>query len=405
MSDTCKTVFSKDRQYRYVLHREWDGKKPYVMFIGLNPSIADENENDQTLKRCIGFAKSWGYGGLCMTNLFAFVSTDRDVMKEADEPIGLDNDMWLLKTAGQVEKVVAVWGEDGTHLGRSSQVRELISNLYYIKLTKTGEPSHPLYLKGDLKFKKLNGGTPEYIEFAKVKIQRLVDLVNSLSPEKPVEFHQQDVKKKNMAVVGKTGRMYIQPTTTGYDVGLSGKALEESMYQSMKQLFGSECSGHKQTNVRIGKKDQPFWRVDDFDLVRKAVFKYVGLSITKTELTVYPDEVDDSISYPEGAISTKLVNKYERNAEARKKCIDHFGYVCSVCDINFEKVYGAIGKEFIHVHHLVPLSEIKSEYKIDPIKDLIPVCPNCHSMLHRRKPPFTPEEIKEVIELNQTKKS
>lgn len=82
---------------------------------------------------------------------------------------------------------------------------------------------------------------------------------------------------------------------------------------------------------------------------------------------------------------------------ARDKCINHYGVTCSVCDFNFEKKYGDIGEGFIHVHHLTELSSIRSEYQIDPIEDLRPVCPNCHAMLHKRNPAYTIEELREKI--------
>lgn len=88
------------------------------------------------------------------------------------------------------------------------------------------------------------------------------------------------------------------------------------------------------------------------------------------------------------------ITKYERNPYARETCLNFYGFACSVCAMDFQTKYGEIGKDFIHVHHLKQISEIKAEYEVDPIQDLRPVCPNCHSMIHRRKTPFTIEEIK-----------
>ncbi len=98
---------------------------------------------------------------------------------------------------------------------------------------------------------------------------------------------------------------------------------------------------------------------------------------------VFPDS-DQTDSCIEGAKVTVTVNKYERSAEARKKCIDHYGCYCHICGMNFEDIYGEIGKGFIHVHHIVAISEINEEYSVNPETDLIPVCPNCHAMLHRK---------------------
>lgn len=143
--------FSECRQYRYALWRLWDESKPYVMFVGLNPSTADETTDDPTINRCIDFAKSWGYGGLCMTNLFAYRSTDPANLRTTQDPIGPDNDNWLKELAKNAGVVVAAWGNDGAYLGRSKEVTSTIKNLKCLKINKTGEPAHPLYQPGTAK--------------------------------------------------------------------------------------------------------------------------------------------------------------------------------------------------------------------------------------------------------------
>lgn len=108
-------------------------------------------------------------------------------------------------------------------------------------------------------------------------------------------------------------------------------------------------------------------------------------------------EVENPEKYTEGATKQVSVNIYERNPVARKKCIEHFGYNCVVCDFNFKTTYGDLGKDFIHVHHLKELHTIGKKYEVDPIADLRPVCPNCHAMLHKRKPAYSIEEIKTLL--------
>ena len=108
----------------------------------------------------------------------------------------------------------------------------------------------------------------------------------------------------------------------------------------------------------------------------------------------YP--ADDEKLY-EGALIQVMANKYERNRDARKKCIELKGYRCAVCGRDFEKTYGEDGKDFIHVHHLVPISSIGKEYELDIEKDLVPVCPNCHYMLHRKDPPYKPEYLRRKL--------
>lgn len=147
-------IFSEDRQHRYTLWREWcpaDGsiQKPYAMFIGLNPSTADEVQDDPTIRRCIGFAKLWGYRALCMTNLFAFRATNPKDMASAVDPVGPDNDKWLRASALQAEVIVAAWGKEGAFMKRDIHVINMFADLKCLGTNKDGSPKHPLYLKKD----------------------------------------------------------------------------------------------------------------------------------------------------------------------------------------------------------------------------------------------------------------
>lgn len=109
--------------------------------------------------------------------------------------------------------------------------------------------------------------------------------------------------------------------------------------------------------------------------------------------------------YVEGTKLTRLIATHERNPKARSKCVEYYGAKCQVCGLSFDERYGEIGKEFIHVHHLYQMADINGEYQVDPIKDLRPVCPNCHAMIHKRIPPYTISEIKEKIDVTRKKSS
>ena len=104
----------------------------------------------------------------------------------------------------------------------------------------------------------------------------------------------------------------------------------------------------------------------------------------------------------EGGKVTTVVNKYERDPALRAQCIDHFGPRCQICGFDYEQVYGELGKGYCHVHHVNPLSEVGSEHIVNPIHDLIPVCANCHVMLHRTHPALKPEDLKKSIEQHLT---
>lgn len=111
----------------------------------------------------------------------------------------------------------------------------------------------------------------------------------------------------------------------------------------------------------------------------------------------FPDEIRESEPVIEGAKTTVTVNRYERNRNARAVCIEKHGIICSVCEFNFEETYGKVGAGFIHVHHVKPLGELGEEYELDPARDLMPVCPNCHAMLHRKSPALSISELKKCI--------
>lgn len=116
----------------------------------------------------------------------------------------------------------------------------------------------------------------------------------------------------------------------------------------------------------------------------------------------HPDDAPVGAPLREGATTTVTVTLYERSAIARRKCVEHYGCSCCVCGFSFESVYGELGRAYIHVHHVVPLADVTKEYEVDPIRDLRPVCPNCHAMLHRKAPAISVEELKQQINPSKT---
>lgn len=124
----------------------------YAVFIGLNPSTADEVEDDPTIRRCMDYAKRWGYGALCVVNLFAFRATIPDDMKAYASPVGPENDRWLMDVTRRAGVVVAGWGVHGAHRQRDRDVMRLLGGkLSCLSKTKDGHPGHPLYLNKALK--------------------------------------------------------------------------------------------------------------------------------------------------------------------------------------------------------------------------------------------------------------
>ncbi len=159
-------------------------------------------------------------------------------------------------------------------------------------------------------------------------------------------------------------------------------------------------------------------------LQKDAVFSTVNWNTQRSGIEIYPEvaleleqvwsELNDGVEFIlpdevrgeifEGGRRSVLVNAYERNIEARQICIEHYGNCCIVCKFDFDDGYGQeIANGYIHVHHLVPLSEIGEVYVVDPIKDLVPVCPNCHAIIHKRRPPYSIAEMKKIIHKNRQK--
>lgn len=147
--------FSGCGRYRYRLWRTWDNTLPTCCFVMLNPSTADAEADDPTIRRCLGYARDWGYGGLEVVNLFALRATDPREMLAAEDPVGPHNDGAIGATVLSAGLVVAAWGADGKHRGRSGEVRGLLRDLdvpfHALKVCKDGEPGHPLYLSRALK--------------------------------------------------------------------------------------------------------------------------------------------------------------------------------------------------------------------------------------------------------------
>lgn len=124
-----------------------------------------------------------------------------------------------------------------------------------------------------------------------------------------------------------------------------------------------------------------------------------------TEEVNYAEELPEAEFLSEGTKKTVIVNSYERNPKARQRCIEHWGVICTVCGFDFHKFYGELGRGYIHVHHLTPVSDIGENYQVEPIRDLRPVCPNCHSMIHSKKPPVTIDELKQMMLENDNSSS
>jgi len=129
-----------------VLKREWEHGLPGVLFIALNPSTADGEQDDPTVRRCIGFSQSWGFGKLAIVNLFALRSKDPALLSVEPDPIGPENDRWIMELANEFTMTIAAWGGHAAVKGRATDVLRKLLRVHHLGLTNAGHPKHPLYL-------------------------------------------------------------------------------------------------------------------------------------------------------------------------------------------------------------------------------------------------------------------
>jgi hypothetical protein len=147
----ASAVISPDGRYRYMLERAWHPARGFVLFVGLNPSTADADREDQTSRVCMNYARQWGYGGLLIGNLFAYRSTDRSVLRRVPDPVGPDNDHWLKRLQSKASLVICAWGESGAFRSRDKVVLEYLRHPHCLVQLKDGQPGHPLYKPANLK--------------------------------------------------------------------------------------------------------------------------------------------------------------------------------------------------------------------------------------------------------------
>lgn len=182
--------------------------------------------------------------------------------------------------------------------------------------------------------------------------------------------------------IGKTIASYLEFTPELYN---DGRGEDRPAYFSLVGPYTADNGYEMLKNLQKA--------LDNLHLVDNDIVTQQLIDRLPTETMKF----DESTLYREGKVAQVFVDRYERNQKARLKCINHYGDKCYVCGFDFGQFYGSIAKGFIHVHHKNQLSEISDEYEVDPIKDLIPVCANCHSVIHLTKIPMTIQDIKKRI--------
>lgn len=208
--------------------------------------------------------------------------------------------------------------------------------------------------------------------------KELAEIINPASPSPIVASRQ----------VGKIGKAICDHTGFNPPTYFDGRA-EKPAYFLMVGEYLEDTGWNMWEELQIALENLGLVPIDD---------ETEDIDRLPTETL----ELEEQQLYTEGKVVQVHVDRFERSQAARAECIDHYGDSCHVCGFNFGDVYGDTAKGFIHVHHKTPLSDIAEEYEVDPIKDLIPLCANCHSVVHLTKPALTIEELKAVMKRSAT---
>lgn len=208
------------------------------------------------------------------------------------------------------------------------------------------------------------------------------EIVKGLQKNK---FFDKETPKAYIAVIHKNGAsVSLVINNITYDV---------NSLTSLPEIWSSFLIKISKKNVVVDKND-----LDEID----NVFSLWCSRLSGLMISILPMDFEDTSKIqeddgsPEGAKTMVTVNKYERSRLNRQACIEYYGPICIICGFDFEHEYGDIGKGYMHIHHVVPISQLGENYIVNPIRDLVPVCPNCHSMLHRKSPPLLPDQLKRL---------
>ena len=202
-----------------------------------------------------------------------------------------------------------------------------------------------------------------------------------------------------MATAAQLARILRMPhhAPLNSQVGHLGKRIVKKLnIQVPKQKYGEGVNWWHVPFWGTGTKEGFYWILrPELQEAMREIDEEEALLL---EITI-PEEIDfDSHeNLYEGAKKQVYVNSYERNRDARDRCVKYYGTTCVICGFDFEKMYGEVGRNVIHVHHLKPLYEIGETYSVDPMKDLRPVCPNCHVIIHKNNPAYSIDEVEVMI--------
>jgi len=240
----------------------------------------------------------------------------------------------------------------------------------------------------DLRFKDLEEGNTFYFKVIRNLSSTSIKLVPDLFGKKSLIILEESILENIVAINNYLEVFKSKVSRVDFRIGDKElHSLANKFNHDTAQGVSFEAKIFtEESNLHLGQFSE-----SEIDLLRFTVELYlIFLRVTRTGFI----GADEALGYPEGAVTSVLVNKYERSPINRKLCLEHYGYSCLGCGFNFAERYGEIGEEFIIVHHITPVSKLGPDYIIDPKQDLIPLCGNCHAVVHRTNPPLGLENLR-----------
>ncbi len=222
------------------------------------------------------------------------------------------------------------------------------------------------------------------------------------TPEEQLNDEMLSLYRRTNEATGYRPSYFLRSVRTEGGLGVARKLLaqKKSVGSGFDRLVEAQRADLSVEHVVLQARFSPLFTVEELNEARRRLAPLPPEAFPNLlpPLQGAAEEVDEDGNYVEGAVKQVTINAYERSPAARAACVRHHGCRCSVCGLDFEKTYGEIGRGFIHVHHKKPLSRLKAANRLDAKRDLVPVCPNCHAMLHRRSPPLDIEQLRALLE-------
>lgn len=264
------------------------------------------------------------------------------------------------------------------------KIKTTLENTYDIPFDVVAD-----YQSGDPQFKIRPAHSEQELFEVTIRFKNQLRLIIEIEPEKYAAFSIKDMASSSL----EKKELFV-----GFAEQLESKRAKVDFYINNipQNILSYQAWPSEWTNYHIRISRSPITSEDEQYLESEIAASWACIVVGMMLSLLNIIQVD--VERMEGGVKSITVNRYERNPLNRELCLTANGYKCKICGFDFEEKYGVLGHHFIHVHHIIPVSKNDDAYLINPAVDLIPVCPNCHAMLHKCDPPILPEELRRIIE-------